>query len=128
MPASNTTETTVSPIALLLMVAAVVLAFTSQQAPQPVNPEPPKPDQVEVPAEKLKPTPDQCWDALAKCVENKWIGGTMQQHTDHLVKIVDSLKATGSITDDARVGDWRAKRVEITDANRAQIAAKLRGK
>jgi len=113
----------------LILVAAVVFFASRGCTPQePVKPEPPKPDQVEVPVEKLKPTPDQCWDALAKCVENKWIGGTMQQHTDHLVKIVDGLKASGSISDDARVSEWRAKRTEITDANRAQIAAKLRGK
>jgi hypothetical protein len=90
-----------------------------------VQPEPDKPSPVVV---DQKPTAEQCWEALAKCVENKWIGGTMQQHTDHIVKIVDSLKASGSITDDSRVSEWREKRTELTDANRAQIAAKLRTK
>jgi len=121
-------ESQISPLAILLMLGAIIWAFISRgAAPEPVKPEPDKPAVI-VPDEKLKPTPDQCWDALAKCVENKWIGGTMQQHTDHLVKIVDGLKASGSVTDDSRVSDWRAKRTEITDANRAQIAAKLRGK
>ena len=125
---ANEPESQISQVAVLLMIGAIIWAFTSRgPAPEPVKPEPDKPAVV-VPDEKLKPTPDQCWDALAKCVENKWIGGTMQQHTDHLVKIVDGLKASGSISDDSRVSDWRAKRTEITDANRAQIAAKLRGK
>ena len=125
---ANEPESQISQVAVLLMIGAIIWAFTSRgPAPEPVKPEPDQPAVV-VPDEKLKPTPDQCWDALAKCVENKWIGGTMQQHTDHLVKIVDGLKASGSISDDSRVSDWRAKRTEITDANRAQIAAKLRGK
>lgn len=112
----------------IVLVIAAVWFFTSRGS-SPVAPEPvkPQPDVVQ-PVEPQKPTAEQCWDALAKCVENRWIGGTMQQHTDHLVKIVDGLKASGSITDDSRVNDWRAKRVEITDANRALIAAKLRGK
>ena len=124
---ANAPDSTISPLAIILMVIAVAWAFTNRQAAEPVKPEPPKPDQVEVPAEKLKPTPDQCWEALAKCVENKWIGGELQQHTDHIVKLADSLKTTGSIPDTSRIEQWRAKRVEITDANRAEIARQIRG-
>jgi len=126
MSASNPQDG--SPV-LILVIIAVVIFFASRggSVPEPVSPEPDNPTVI-VPDQKLKPTPDQCWDALAKCVENEWIGGTMQQHTDHIVKIVDGLKASSSVTDDSRVSEWRAKRVEITDANRAQIAAKLRGK
>jgi hypothetical protein len=125
---ANEPQGNVSLLPLILVAAVVFFASRGCTPQEPVKPEPPKPDQVEVPVEKLKPTPDQCWDALAKCVESKWIGGTMQQHTDHLVKIVDGLKASGSVADDSRVSEWRAKRIDITDTNRAQIAAKLRGK
>lgn len=115
---------------LLLVIIGAVIFFASRggSTPDPAKPQPDRPDQVEVPVEKLKPTPDQCWEALAKCVENKWVGGTGQQHTDHVVKIADGLKVSGSIPDASRVDQWRAKRVEITDANRSEIAAKLRGK
>ena len=113
----------------LILVAAVVFFASRGCTPQePVKPEPPKPDQVEVPVEKLKPTPDQCWEALAKCVENKWIGGELQQHTDHVVKIADGLKVSGSVPDTSRVDQWRTKRVDITGANRADIARQIRGK
>jgi hypothetical protein len=56
------------------------------------------------------------------------LGGTMQQHTDHLLKIADTLKEAGTLTDVSRVDEWRAKRIDITEANRAEIVKKLRGK
>lgn len=125
---ANEPQGNVSLLPLILVAALVFFASRGCSPQEPVNPEPPKPDQVEVPAEKLKPTPDQCWEALAKCVENKWIGGELQQHTDHVVKIADGLKLSGSVPDTSRVEQWRAKRVEITDANRADIARQIRGK
>lgn len=114
------------PSLLPLILIGVALWYFSQGSGKPVAPDPGKPSPVVV--EKDKPTPAECWEALAKCVESKWIGGTMQQHTDHILGIVDSLKQSGSITDDARVAEWRARRTELTDSNRAAIAAKLRGK
>jgi len=112
-----------SPI--LLIIGAVILAapHIGGNPPGPA----PKPDDNG----KVDPIPataeSDYWLALATCVEKSTFG-TLQQHTDHLLQIIDLLKKSGSITDDTRVAEWRAKRVEITDANRSLIASTLRGK
>lgn len=112
---------------LPIIVIIGAIWFFSQQgsAPKPVQPEPikPTPDLISV-----KPSAEQAWEAFAVAVESKILGGTMQQHTDHLLKIADTLKDAGTLTDISRVDEWRAKRIDITDANRADIAKKLRGK
>lgn len=115
-----------SPLILIVIIAAVVYFATRGSStpplPDPVTPEP-KPDPAFV-----QPTEADVWEALAVSVERKSIGGQLQQHTDHLLKVVEVLKESGQIKDDSRASDWRAKREEITDANRSQIAARLRGK
>ena len=73
-------------------------------------------------------TANDAWEMLAYTVEKKLVGGEMEQHTDHLLKLLDKLKASGTIPDLSRVDAWRAKRIEITDANRSDIAKTLRGK
>lgn len=121
---SEKTEST-SLIPLLLI--GVLLWYSGVfSGGKPSTPDPDNPSPVVI--DKNKPTADQCWEALAKSVENRWIGGELQQHTDHLVKIGDMLKASGSVRDTSRVDQWRARRIDITPANRAEIAAKLRGK
>jgi len=112
---------------LLLVIVGVIIFFATRGGStlDPVKPEPDKPVPVVV---DEKPTPEQCWEALAKCVEAKWIGGELQQHTDHIVKIADGLRLSASVPDTSRVDQWRTKRVEITDANRAEIARQIRGK
>lgn len=118
-----------SPLLLIVIIGAVIFFATrGGSTPDPVKPEPVKPTPDVVQPEPVKPTPEQCWNELAKCVENRWIGGELQQHTDHIVKLADNLKLTGSIPDTSRVDQWRAKRIEITDANRSDIAKTLRGK
>ncbi len=116
-----------NPLLLIVVIGAVVFFATrGSSVPDPVKPDPvkPTPDVVEP-----KPvTASEAWDMLAYTVEKKLIGGEMQQHTDHLLKIVDTLNASGTLTDVARVESWRAKRIEITDANRSEIAKQLRGK
>lgn len=116
-----------SPLLLIVIIGAVIFFATRGGSnPDPVKPEPvkPTPDVVEP-----KPvTANDAWEMLAYTVEKKLIGGEMQQHTDHILKIVDTLKASGTIPDVARVESWRAKRIEITDANRSDIAKILRGK
>lgn len=110
----------------LVVIVAAIWFFTQQGTPKPVQPDPvkPTPDVTEP-----KPvTASDAWEMLAYTVEKKLIGGEMQQHTDHVLKIVDTLKASGTIPDIARVESWRAKRIEITDANRSEIAKTLRGK
>jgi hypothetical protein len=110
----------------IIIVIAAIWFFSQQgSTPKPDEPQPitPTPDVISV-----KPSAEQTWEAFAVAVESKMLGGTMQQHTDHLVKIVDTLKAAGTLTDVSRVEQWRAARIEITDANRADIARKLRGK
>ena len=92
----------------------------SDPKPGPVDPVQPDPVVVE-------PAESDYWASLAHCVETKAIGGELQQNTDHLLKIVDLLKEAGRVSDTSRVEAWRAKRVEITDSNRAQIVASLRG-
>lgn len=110
----------------IILIIGTIWFFTQQRLqPKPVEPEPinPTPDLISV-----KPSADQTWEAFAVAVESKMLGGTMQQHTDHLLKIADTLKDAGTLTDISRVDEWRAKRIDITDANRADIAKKLRGK
>jgi hypothetical protein len=114
-----------SLLPIILIIGAIWLFTQQGSAPKPVQPEPikPTPDLISV-----KPSPEQTWEAFAVAVESKMLGGTMQQHTDHLLKIADTLKEAGTLTDISRVDEWRAKRIDITDANRADIARKLRGK
>lgn len=116
-----------SPLLLIVIIGAVIFFATrGGSTPDPVKPEPvkPTPDVIEP-----KPvTASDAWEMLAYTVEKKLIGGEMQQHTDHLLKIVDTLKASGTIPDVSRVDSWRAKRIEITDSNRSEIAKQLRGK
>lgn len=110
----------------IVVIVAAIWFFTQQGSkPKPVEPEPikPTPDLISV-----KPSAEQTWEAFAMAVESKMLGGTMQQHTDHLLKIADTLKDAGTLTDVSRVDEWRAKRIDITDANRAEIVKKLRGK
>jgi methylaspartate ammonia-lyase len=109
----------------MLIIGAIWFFSQQGSTPKPVKPEPikPTPDLISV-----KPSAEQTWEAFAVAVESKMLGGTMQQHTDHLIKIADTLKDAGKLTDISRVDQWRAKRIDITDANRADIAKKLRGK
>ncbi len=110
----------------LILIIGAIWFFTQQGTPKPVQPDPvkPTPDVTEP-----KPvTAQDAWEMLAYTVEKKLIGGEMQQHTDHILKIVDTLKASGTLSDVGRVEQWRAKRIEITDANRSEIAKILRGK
>ncbi len=110
----------------LILIIGAIWFFTQQGTPKPAQPDPvkPTPDVTEP-----KPvTAQDAWEMLAYTVEKKLIAGEMQQHTDHILKIVDTLKASGTLSDVGRVEQWRAKRIEITDANRSEIAKTLRGK
>lgn len=115
----------VSLLPIILIIGAIWFFTQQGSKPKPVEPEPikPTPDLISV-----KPSAEQTWEAFAVAVESKMLGGTMQQHTDHLLKIADTLKDAGTLTDISRVEEWRAKRIDITDANRADIVKKLRGK
>ena len=114
-----------SLLPIILVIGAIWFFSQQRSTPKPVQPEPikPTPDLISV-----KPSAEQTWEAFAVAVESKMLGGTMQQHTDHLIKIADTLKDAGTLTDISRVDEWRAKRIDITDANRVDIAKKLRGK
>lgn len=126
MPQQN--ESAPSPVIWILIVGAIFWWMTSSKTPD--VPTPPKPDdQTEVkpvPVPVAEPTEADYWAAIAICVD-KTAFGALQQHTDHLLSIVDILKTTGAIKDDSRVVGWRAKRIEITDANRAEVSKLLRG-
>lgn len=114
-----------SLLPIVLIIGAIWLFIQQAFEPKPVQPEPiePTPDLISV-----KPSAEQTWEAFAVAVESKMLGGTMQQHTDHVLKIADTLKEAGTLTDVSRVDEWRAKRIDITEANRAEIVKKLRGK
>ena len=110
----------------LVVIVAAIWFFTQQGTPKPVQPDPVKPTPD---VDEPKPvTANDAWEMLAYTVEKKLVGGEMEQHTDHLLKLLDKLKASGTIPDLSRVDAWRAKRIEITDANRSDIAKTLRGK
>lgn len=128
MPQQN--DSAPSPIVWLLIIGAFFWWMTSSKTPD--VPTPPKPDDqtevkpVPVPVPVAEPTEADYWNAIAICVD-KTAFGALQQHTDHLLSVVDVLKSTGAIKDDSRVAVWRAKRIEITDTNRAEITKQLRG-
>ena len=63
------------------------------------------------------------WEALAKLVE-----ADRFQNTDQILGVVASQKQMGNLKDDARVSEFKAKRIQIDQANRAAVASKLRGK
>lgn len=110
----------------LVVIVVAIWFFTQQGTPKPVQPDPVKPT-----PEVVQPKPvtaNDAWEMLAYAVEKKLVGGEMEQHTDHLLKLLDKLKASGTIPDLSRVDTWRAKRIEITDVNRSDIAKTLRGK
>lgn len=124
MPQQNEAQS--SPLVVILIVAGLLFWWNQSRTPDA----PPKPDDDQNHVEPLptgEPSEADHWNALALCVDRSAFG-TLQQHTDHLLSIVDILKATGGITDDSRVANWRSKRVEITDANRAEISKTLRGR
>jgi hypothetical protein len=126
MPQQNEPQS--SPWILILIITAGFFWWANTDKNSAI-PKPPDDDknQVEpVPVPTTEPTEAAHWNALALCVDRSSFG-VLQQHTDHLLAIVDILKSTGSIKDDGRVSEWRAKRIEITDANRAEVAKKLRG-
>lgn len=125
MPQQNNTQG--SPWLVILIAAGLFFWWQNSRQPLPVVP--PKPDdehEVE-PLPVAEPTEADYWSAIAQCVDRSSFGA-LQQHTDHLLSVVDVLKTTGAIKDDSRVSSWRAKRVEITDANRAEISKQLRGR
>ena len=117
------------PVLLWILVAAGIWWWSQSGPAKPIVPVPPNPDdQHETdPQPVVSLAESEYWTALAQCVEKSSFG-TLQQHTDHLLQIVDLLKQSGAIKDDGRVALWRAKRVEITDANRSSIVSQLRGK
>ena len=116
------------PILLWILVAAGIWWWSQSGPATPVVPVPPNPDTIDNDHQQVaNPAESEYWSAIATCVEKSSFG-TLQQHTDHLLQIVDLLKQSGVIKDDGRVASWRAKRVEITDANRSAIASQLRGK
>jgi hypothetical protein len=117
------------PVLLWILIAAGIFWWSQSGPATPVVPVPPKPDDQHEPDSPpvVNIAEAEYWSAIATCVERNSFG-TLQQHTDHLLQIVDILKASGSITDDSRVAEWRAKRTEITTTNRLAIASILRGK
>lgn len=125
MPQAN--EQQASPLMWIIILVIGFMAFRGGCQPAgPDKPSKPDPDVVE-PDRPAKPSEEDVWNALASAVESKWIGGELQQHTDHLVKVVDMLKQSGSLTDTSRIDSWRQSRREITSENRLIIAAQLRG-
>jgi hypothetical protein len=114
-----------------MIVLAIGLLWWANSDSSLVNPNPPSPDDQEevepIPVPVTEPTEADHWNALALCVDRSSFG-VLQQHTDHLLSIVDLLKSSGGIKDDSRIAAWRAKRIDITDSNRAEISKTLRGK
>jgi hypothetical protein len=123
MPQQNEPQS--SPLILILVIGGILLWWANSGGKPDA---PPKPDdQTEVkPVPVADPTEADYWAAIAICVDRTAFGA-LQQHTDHLLSVVDVLKTTGAIKDDSRVAGWRAKRIEITDANRAEVSKLLRG-
>jgi len=124
MPQPNEPQ---SPILLFILIAVGIFWWSQSGPATPVVPIPPDDQHEKDPQPVVSPSESEYWSALATCVEKSSFG-TLQQHTDHLLQIVDILKQSGAIKEDGRVASWRAKRVEITDTNRSSIVSQLRGK
>jgi hypothetical protein len=80
----------------------------------------PKPDPGPLPAPKYEEA--DYWEALADLIE----AGRFT-NTDQIVLVVASQKTMGNIKDDSRIGEYQAKRQDVTDGNKAFIANKIRG-
>lgn len=107
----------------LIVIAVIALWWwNGQSASKPT----PTPDDQHETENIVEPSQQDYWSALALCVDKSSFG-TLQQHTDHLLQVIDVLKQQGKITDDGRIAAWRGKRIEITAENRATISATLRG-
>ena len=120
-------NTTGSPILLWILIACGIFWWSQSGPATPRVPVPPNPDKTDTDQQLVvSPAESEYWTALEMCVEKKTFGA-LQQHTDHLLQIVDLLKNSGSIKDDSRVASWRIKRIEITDSNRSAIALALKG-
>ena len=124
MPQQNDSQQS-SLIPFVLIVGALIW-WANSGTSKPIVPPAPDDQHETDPQPVVSPAESEYWSAIAQCVEKSSFG-VLQQHTDHLLQIVDILKATGTIKDDSRVSAWRAKRVEITDANRAEVSKTLRG-
>lgn len=114
----------------LLVIIAVVFLFSTGSPNVDPDPKPPEDDteqhDVEPPTDDSVTEAD-VWNSLAEYVEADRFG-VLNSHTDHLILIVEELKATGALTNISRVDPWRGQRQQITAANRAAIAAQLRGR
>ena len=120
------TQPTMNPMVLLVI---GLIAFKMGLFPG-ISPAPapgPGPD-PSTPVVDDQPTEANYWESLATCVEKQSIGGELQQHTDHILKVVDVLKDSGKLTDVSRCDRWLTGRIDITDRNRQEIADTLRGK
>lgn len=89
----------------------------------PVNPDPPKPEPVDPkPDDGAKVFPESdYWNSLANQVESGVISNT---HT--LILTANRLEKLGRLKDLSRLDQWK-KRIDITDANKSEIAKSLRG-
>lgn len=125
MPQQKSEQQT-SPWLVILVCAGLFFWWQSSQNPTPVPPSPDDDQNNVDPQPVVDPAESEYWSALAVLVD-KTSFGVHQQHTDHLLQIVDILKSADAIKDDSRVSGWRAKRIDITDANRAEISRQLRG-
>lgn len=123
------------PLARLLIVFSAFALLVGSSGCNLLNAIPDKPDQTDTDKDKLKPQPDpgplpapkyeeaDYWEALADLVE----AGRFT-NTDQVVLVVASQKTLGNIKDDSRISEYQAKRQDVTDANKAFIANKIRGK
>lgn len=105
-------------LAPLVMCAAgfAYAAWMSQPQPAPESPD--------AAAESLERDVDLYWEALARRVESGKIADTHR-----IVQIADQSVQWGDIPDRARLSPLATKDGEqITDDNRAEIAALVRGK
>jgi hypothetical protein len=122
MPASNNER----PNWLLLALIAGAAWWMFSGSASEKQPVPPDDQEESDRGEESQPAAADVWAALADYVAADRFG-VLNSHTDHVLLIVEELKATGALSDIGRVDVWRGKRKDITAANRAEIVAVLRG-
>jgi len=80
------------------------------------------------PVEPVRPVPvvikseSEIWSEIAERIDRGKVADT-----DEILRIVRESVALGDLASDAPVKDLEAKNVVITDANKAEYSAKLRG-
>lgn len=106
------------------IIAVGVIVFVAWQMMGGQIPSPPDPGPEPTP--NVRVDESKVWDEFADWVENNPAGSV--NDTDHVLKMAQSLKDGGVLSDISRLDEYASKFQNIDDSNRKQIANRIRGR